>query len=117
MCLMHKGCFTPPLDVMVTRPTHRTCYPTVHDVVKDDTRCLHFLPDGDVWVRCLDADVRCLDCRRKLDVCCVTDGFKMLLFDDADIDKDVCITEGLVELLCLKVLVGCLGCIHVPDEV
>ena len=29
---------------------------------------------------------------------CITDGFDMLILDDADVDKDVCITNGGVGL-------------------
>ena len=49
------------------------------------------------------------------DVYYVTDGFEEFFCDDAEVDTDVCITDGDVKLGCLDVLVGCLGCIHVAD--
>ena len=78
-----KGCFTPPLDVVVTRPTHHTYCPTKLDVDKDDILYLGFL----LWVGHLDVGIRCLGCVQKLDEECVTDGSEALFHDDTDVDK------------------------------
>ena len=32
-------------------------------------------------------------------------------------DKNVRITDGFIGLSCLDMLVGCLGCVRIPDEV
>ena len=62
-------------------------------------------------------DIRCLECGHVLDALCLTDGFEELFHDDADIDRDVCVTDGLVDLWCLGLLIRCLLCVHIPDEV
>ena len=43
---------------------------------------------------------------------CGTHGSEDIIYDDAEVDNDVCVTDGDVELCCLDVLVGCLGCIQ-----
>ena len=84
---------------MVGGPPHRSFYrPTEDDVDNDVIRCLLCLPDGDVRVVHLDVDARCLECGQVLDEEYVTDGFEELFHDDADIDRDVCVTDGVVEL-------------------
>ena len=45
-----------------------------------------------------DVGIRCLECGHILDEEYVTDGFEELFHDDADIDRDVCVTDGAVEL-------------------
>ena len=82
---------------MIGRSPHRSS-PTELDVDKDVILYLVCLPDGDVRVRCLDVGIRCLECGQVLDEEYVTDGFEELFHDDADIDKDVCVTDGAVEL-------------------
>ena len=100
----------------VAGPPHRSSYPTEDNVVKDDTRCLDCPFEGDVWLSGLGVDIRCLCCAEVDNVFFGNDGSEELVYDDAEIDNDVCVTVGDVELSCLDVLVGCLGCIHKPDE-
>ena len=107
--------FAPPLDVMVIRPPYRSFYPTEDDVVKDDIRCLDCLIDGDVWLSGLDVDTQCLCCAEVDGVYCGNDGSVELIYDDAEVDTDVCVTDGDVGLGRLDVLVGCLGGIPVAD--
>ena len=42
-------------------------------------------------------------------------ALKKIIYDDAEVGSNACVTDGDVELCCLDVLVGCLGCIHVAD--
>ena len=79
--------FTPPLDVMVGGPSHRSYSPTEPDVVKDDILYLGCLPDGDVELAGLDAGIRCLECAHVLDEEYVTDGSEALIYDDAEVAK------------------------------
>ena len=51
-----------------------------------------------------------------LDVLCVVDGPQRLLLEDTGIDNNVRVAVGDVELCCLDVLLGCLGCIYKPDK-
>ena len=80
---------------MVIRPPQRFSYPIEDNVVKDDTRCLDCLFDGDVWLSGLDVDIRCLCCAEVDDVSCGN-----VIHDDAEVDNNVCITDGDVELRC-----------------
>ena len=82
------GCvFTPPLDVMVGRPPHRSS-PTELDVVNDVILYLCCLPDGDVELAVLDVGIRCLECGQVLDEGYVTDGSDALIYDDAKVAND-----------------------------
>ena len=54
-------------------------------------------------------------CVRVYEVYCGNDGCEKLIYDDAEVDKDVCVTVGDVELGRLDVQVGYRGCIYVAD--
>ena len=112
---LRKGDFTPPLNVVAGRPQHHSFLPTLpkimsskmtHDTVLD---CFF---DGNVWLSGLDVDTRCICGVQVDDVSCGNNGSEELI--DAEVDNDVCVTDGDVGFSCLDVLIGCLGCIRKP---
>ena len=83
-------------DRLVT--TSPSYCPTEDDVDNHVIRCLVCLPDGLVKLRCLGVGIRWVECIQVVDALCLIDGFEELFRDDDDIDRDVCVTDGVVGL-------------------